>query len=54
MDTQTITKKEKPPFDQMLEWLAKGIAEATDGCIVEPDGTCPHGCPSWFIKLEWI
>lgn len=21
---------------------------ATDGCVVEPDGYCPHGHPSWL------
>jgi hypothetical protein len=28
-----------------------GGAEATDGCWVEPDGVCPHGHPSWLLKL---
>ncbi|MEW8046615.1 MAG: hypothetical protein AB2805_09005 [Candidatus Thiodiazotropha sp.] len=31
-----------------------GQCEATDGCIVEPDGHCPHGKPSWLIKLGII
>lgn len=29
-------------------------AEATDGCTVEPDGTCPHGYPSWLIQLGYM
>ena len=28
--------------------------EATDGCIVEPDGHCPHAHPSWLLKLGLI
>jgi len=37
-----------------MEWDNDGICEATDGCIVEPDGTCEHGCPSWLIRLGFI
>lgn len=29
----------------------RGGCPATDGCWVEPDGTCPHGAKSWL--LEW-
>ena len=43
-----------PSIDQLIEWEQDGIAEATDGCIVEPDGTCSHGCKSWFIVLGLI
>ena len=28
--------------------------EATDGCIVEPDGYCEHGCPSILIAEGMI
>ena len=28
--------------------------KATDGCRVEPDGTCPHGHPSWLLRLGLI
>ena len=43
------------PADQN-EYLADTMfgseqSEATDGCTVEPDGTCPHGYPSW--ELYW-
>lgn len=31
--------------------LDRGTPRATDGCRVEPDGTCPHGHPSWLIRL---
>ena len=31
-----------------------GAVKATDGCRVEPDGVCPHGHPSWLLKLGMI
>jgi hypothetical protein len=43
-----------PDLAQLEEWLAEGGAEATDGCWVEPDGTCEHGCPSWLLVLGLI
>ncbi len=33
---------------------ADGVCEATDGCSVEPDGRCPHGCSSWLVQLGLI
>ena len=27
---------------------------ASDGCWVEPDGVCEHGCPSWLIAVGAI
>ena len=30
------------------------ICEATDGCIVEHDGTCQHGHPAWLLRLGLI
>ncbi len=43
-----------PTLEDLQEWLADGGAEATDGCWVEPDGTCPHGKPSWLIVFGMI
>ena len=43
--------EEEPSIDQLEAWLFDGVCEATDGCMVEPDGYCPHGCPSWLIKV---
>lgn len=40
-----------PDYDTMMRWLMNGVAEATDGCRVEPDGTCPHGCRSWLLEF---
>ncbi len=43
-----------PSLKQLKEWLIDGICEATDGCTVEPDGVCEHGCNSWLIELGLI
>ena len=37
-----------------LEYMADGTAEATDGCLVEPDGLCDHGHASWLLYLGMI
>jgi len=42
---------EEPTMELLLDWFMDGDCEATDGCIVEPDGVCPHGHPSWLLKL---
>ena len=47
-----ITRKMKTPSTQtMMKWIDDGRSKAIDGCWVEPDGHCPHGCPSWLIVL---
>lgn len=47
--------KGQPPSMAMLErWVSDGVAKATDGCRVEPDGECPHGHKSWLLVLGWI
>lgn len=35
-------------------WMNDGVARATDGCRVEPDGVCPHGHQSWLLRLGLI
>ena len=35
-------------------WESTSPACCTEGCIVEPDGACSHGCPSILIALEVI
>jgi hypothetical protein len=48
-------RETKPPsVATMTKWVCNGVAKATDGCKVEPDGTCPHGKPSWLIKLGYV
>jgi hypothetical protein len=44
----------EPSMATMIRWMDNGIAKATDGCKVEPDGHCPHGCASWLIVLGLI
>lgn len=43
-----------PSMDDLEYWTFDGVAEATDGCTVEPDGVCPHGHPSWLLALGLI
>ena len=45
---------QEPDLQTLVEWEADGICEATDGCVVEPDGVCPHGCKSWLLELGLI
>lgn len=43
--------EDPPDMETLSEWFLDSVCEATDGCLVEHDGTCPHGHPSWFLKL---
>ena len=45
---------EPPALAAMEHWIENGVAEATDGCRVEPDGICPHGHSSWLLILGYI
>jgi hypothetical protein len=49
-DAMLVTKP-IPSQRTMYKWSEEGIARATDGCRVEPDGTCPHGHLSWLVVL---
>jgi hypothetical protein len=41
----------EPSWEEMEEWMWEDSAvEASDGCIVELDGVCPHGHPSWLRR----
>lgn len=42
------------PTDEQLEKYIFEVCLATDGCWVEPDGTCPHDHPSWLVRLGMI
>ena len=46
--------KRQPSARTMMRWADDGVAEATDGCRVEPDGTCEHGCKSWLLVAGLI
>lgn len=43
------TTPKRPSVGTMERWMSNGVAKATDGCSVEPDGHCEHGKPSWLI-----
>lgn len=50
-----VSRCRKPPTLKTLEkWSDDGIASATDGCRVEPDGTCQHGHQSWMLVMGVI
>jgi hypothetical protein len=42
---------EYPTLKELRDWNSQGGCEATDGCWVEIDGTCPHGKRSWMLEL---
>ena len=44
----------EPSFVALTLLLFNAVAEATDGCLIEPDGTCEHGHPSWLRHLGVI
>lgn len=47
-------RTKEPSIRQLQQWMFDGVCEATDGCRVEPDGTCPHGKPSWLLEMGLI
>lgn len=54
MNEKMIEKVETPTLEELMEWESQGYCEALDGCIVEPDGHCEHGKPSWLLHLGMI
>ncbi len=53
-DDTTPTRQQQPSMDELEEMMFDGDCTATDGCPVEPDGTCPHGCKSWLLEMGLI
>ena len=45
---------EEPTIEKLEEWMDEGVCDATDGCLVEPDGICQHGHRSWLLELGMI
>ncbi len=43
-----------PGLETLMQWESEDGCEATDGCWVEPDGICSHGCKSWLLVLGLI
>jgi hypothetical protein len=54
VDGESFELPDAPSTEQLMDWEAEGGCEATDGCWVEPDGICPHGCKSWLIEMGLI
>lgn len=51
-DLVKVPLQDVPSLEQIEEWVREdGGCEATDGCRVEVDGTCPHGKRSWMLVL---
>lgn len=44
----------QPTIKELEWWSFDGVAEALDGCRVEPDGTCEHGSRSWLLMAGVI
>jgi hypothetical protein len=55
-EVQSEATLEPPDIETLMAWEAEGGCEAAcpDHCWVEPDGTCPHGKPSWLIVIGLI
>jgi hypothetical protein len=45
---------EEPDEEQLEMWIMDEVCGATDGCLVEVNGTCPHGHPAWLVRLGWV
>ena len=43
-------------IDELMEMASEGTAptECPEGCVVEPDGICPHGFESVLLELDYI
>ena len=50
----TGRKRRVPSIATLERWQENGGCKATDGCWVEPDGTCEHGAQSWLLRLGYI
>ena len=55
-ETPVRPKLKPPDLETLMQWEEQGGCEAAcpHQCWVEPDGTCPHGNPSWLLKLGLI
>jgi hypothetical protein len=49
-----VKKLKRPSMTTLSKWCNDGVAKATDGCKVEPDGVCVHGKKSWLLVMGLI
>ena len=54
LENEGFTPDTLEQFTRNAMWEATSPACCTEGCIVEPDGACSHGCPSILIALGLI
>ena len=54
LENEGFTPDTLEQFTRNAMWEATSPACCTEGCIVEPDGACSHGCPSILIALGVI
>ena len=47
-------KTKQPTIKQLEKWESEGTCKTPDGCVVEPDGVCPHGHESWMLIMGLI
>jgi hypothetical protein len=45
---------EVPAQGQLEEWVLDSVCETPDECLVEPDGRCEDGYPSWLMILGLV
>jgi len=53
-ERERVNLNQQPTLEELEEWMEEGGCEATDGCWVEPDGICPHGCRAWLLEFGLI
>ena len=52
---EEVNRMRRPSLEELQRQVEEdGGCEATDGCVVEPDGSCDHGQPSWLLALGLI
>jgi hypothetical protein len=52
---EEVNPMRRPSLEELQRQVEEdGDCEATDGCFVEPDGTCEHGQPSLLLALGLI
>jgi hypothetical protein len=43
-----------PDLDDLIVMADDGECIATDGCLIETDGVCEHGYPSWLLFWGFV
>lgn len=51
---EEVDRENYPEFEEFEHWVCDSVCDATDGCEIEPDGTCEHGHDSWLLVAGLI